>query len=51
MSNTDPARPRAKILSVHQRLATSGARSAHGFRAGDRLHLVVPRTRAVVAPD
>ncbi|GAA4665392.1 hypothetical protein [Amycolatopsis dongchuanensis] len=31
------------ILSVHQRLATSGARAAHVFRIGDRLHLVVPQ--------
>jgi hypothetical protein len=43
VATPDPYRPGAKILSVHQRLATSGARGAHVFRAGDRLHLVVPQ--------
>ncbi|UJW32017.1 hypothetical protein L3Q67_43855 [Saccharothrix sp. AJ9571] len=43
MPNTVPNHPREKILSVHQRLATSGARGAHVFRVGDELHLVVPQ--------
>jgi hypothetical protein len=41
--NTEPDPRRAKILSVHQRLATSGARSAHVFRVGGELHLAVPQ--------
>lgn len=54
MSNTDPSHPDAKILSVHQRLATSGARSAHVFRTDRGLHLVVPQLAEDVpgrAPD
>ncbi|CAM4102556.1 hypothetical protein KIPE111705_40395 [Kibdelosporangium persicum] len=43
MPTTDPSPSTAKMLSVHQRLATSGARSVHVFRVGDRLHLVVPQ--------
>ncbi|WEK02322.1 MAG: hypothetical protein P0Y59_11755 [Candidatus Sphingomonas phytovorans] len=33
----------AKILAVHQRLATSGARCAHIFTLGDTVNLVVPQ--------
>lgn len=43
MSNADSNHSKAKILSVHQRLATSGARSAHVFHVGDGPHLVVPQ--------
>ncbi|MFJ5987109.1 hypothetical protein [Lentzea sp. NPDC092896] len=43
MTNAGPVNPKAKILSEHQRLATSGARGAHVFRTGDGLHLVVPQ--------
>jgi hypothetical protein len=34
---------RPKILSIHQRLATSGARAAHVFRIDGKLNLVVPQ--------
>ncbi|HUQ56255.1 hypothetical protein [Lentzea sp.] len=43
MTDLRPGNPQTKILSVHQRLPTSGARSAHVFRTGDGLHLVVPQ--------
>jgi hypothetical protein len=43
VSNTAPNHPKVKILSLHQRLTTSGARSAHVFRTDHGLHLVVPQ--------
>ncbi|SDG03551.1 EPTP domain-containing protein [Lentzea fradiae] len=54
MSNTEPSHPNAKILSVHQHLATSGARAAHLFHTSRGLHLVVPQLAEDVpgrAPD
>lgn len=54
MSNNEFLHPDAKILSVHQRLETSGARSAHVFHTDRGLHLVVPQLAEDIldrAPD